>query len=38
MCELFEKIFDDPLIVVAPAKNVIKGRKAMGLAAFLLVV
>jgi hypothetical protein len=38
MCELFEEILDDPLIVVAPAQNVVKGRKAMCLAAFLLVV
>src|ERR1700679_552587 len=38
MCELLEEVFDDPLIVVAPAQNVVKGRKAMRLASFSLVV
>src|SRR5271168_5026227 len=38
MCELLEEILDDPLIVVAPAQNVVKRGKAVGLAGFFLVV
>ncbi len=38
VCELLEEVFDDALIVVAPAQNVVQRRKAMSLAGFFLVV
>ena len=36
--ELLEEIFDNTLVVVAPAENVVQRRKTVGLAGFLLVV
>ena len=38
MCKLFEEVLDDPLVVIAPAQNVVKRGKAVGLAGFFLVV
>ena len=38
MCELLEKVLDDPLIVIAPAQDVVKRGKAVGLAGFFLMV
>src|ERR1700752_224265 len=38
VCELLEKIFDDPLIVVAPAQNVVKSRETVCLTALFLMV
>src|SRR5580698_54734 len=38
VCELFEEILNDALVVVAPTQDVIQCRKAMGLAGFLLMI
>jgi hypothetical protein len=38
MSELLEEILDDPLIVVALAKNVVKGGEATRLASFFPVI
>src|SRR5579871_5531203 len=38
MRELFEEIFNDALVVVAPAKDVIERGKTVSLASFFLVI
>src|SRR6201987_5844827 len=36
--QLFEEVLDHPLVVVAPAENVVECREAMSLAALFLVI